>query len=230
MQCPTCLNTELKFCKAVDSINRPVTRRYCTTCLGFVGSLLPASLADNCGYELELMSGDSTAWRVDNYTTTVYNKAINEHSDVKIAFKKNGDYVMYQLFCDKCKEVIGSVPQYVIKAWETYTETENISEFKAIALAGLCQGMVDITPLEPIYRPKIPPILYRDYADYLQSKEWWHKKNNRKVLDGNKCCLCFSTQNLQVHHVTYDRLFYELMSDLITVCKSCHEIIHGHKI
>jgi len=146
MQCPTCLNTDLKFCRAVDSVGRLVTRRYCTTCLGFVGALLPASIAENCGYQLELMTGDSTAWRVDNFTTTVYSKAIAEHSDVKIAFSKNGDYVMHQLFCDKCKAIIGSVPHYVIKAWESYTENANISEFKAIVLAGLCSSMVDITP------------------------------------------------------------------------------------
>jgi hypothetical protein len=111
-----------------------------------VGALLPASIAENCGYQLELMTGDSTAWRVDNFTTTVYSKAIAEHSDVKIAFSKNGDYVMHQLFCDKCKAIIGSVPHYVIKAWESYTENANISEFKAIVLAGLCSSMVDITP------------------------------------------------------------------------------------
>jgi hypothetical protein len=193
-----------------------------------VGALLPAAMAENCGYELK--DGDSTVWRVDNYTTTVYNKAIADHSDVRIALKKNGDYVMYQLFCDKCKEVIGSVPHYVIKAWENYTETANISEFRAIQLAGLCQSMVDITPLEPLYRPKIPSLLYEDYSNYLQSQQWHRKKENRKALDQNQCRLCFATTQLQVHHVTYEKLFNEPMSHLLTVCKSCHEVIHGHKI
>jgi hypothetical protein len=230
MQCPTCLNTDLKFCRAVDSIGRPVTRRYCTTCLNFVGALLPYAIAEDCGYELELMTGDSTEWRVDNYTTKYYNKAITEHSDIKIAFSKRGDNMMYQLFCDKCKEVIGSVPHYVIKAWETYTETANISEFRAIVLAGLCKTMVDITPLEQVHRPKIPSILYQDYSYYLQSEKWYRKKENRKALDQNQCRLCFATTQLQVHHVTYGKLFDEPMSHLLTVCKSCHEVIHGHKI
>jgi uncharacterized protein YlaI len=198
--------------------------------LGFVGALLPAKAAENCGYELELMTGDSTLWRVDNFTTTVYYKAIAEHSDVRIAFTKNGDYVLHQLFCDKCKDRLGSVPDYVIKAWKNYTETANISEFKAITLAGLCQSMVDITPLEPVHRPKIPALLYQDYIAYLDSPKWQRKKANRKALDQNQCRLCFATTQLQVHHVTYDRLFNEPMSDLLTVCKSCHEVIHGHKI
>lgn len=68
------------------------------------------------------------------------------------------------------------------------------------------------------------------YLDYIQSPEWQEKAKQRRSLDGNKCHICGSHDNLQVHHITYERLGREdIEHDLITLCKDCHEIVHENK-
>jgi hypothetical protein len=36
------------------------------------------------------------------------------------------------------------------------------------------------------------------------------------------------TEDLQVHHRTYERRGAELADDLVVVCRQCHEIHHRH--
>lgn len=83
---------------------------------------------------------------------------------------------------------------------------------------------------EPNSNHKIPYILYKDYDDYINSDKWQRRRANRMAIDNNECKLCFSKAKLHVHHITYDNFGNEPMSELITVCKSCHEKIHGHEI
>ena len=76
------------------------------------------------------------------------------------------------------------------------------------------------------------------YDNYLNSDSW--KIKNKMVFerDGKKC-IC-GNEGSHVHHKTYERLRLtltlseepvfigeELLSDLITVCESCHKKIHG---
>lgn len=60
------------------------------------------------------------------------------------------------------------------------------------------------------------------YKAYLLSDEWKAKREARKKKDGYKCKRCRSTKNLQVHHLTYKRIFNERLSDLVTTCDKCH--------
>ncbi|KKL98508.1 hypothetical protein LCGC14_1823690 [marine sediment metagenome] len=61
----------------------------------------------------------------------------------------------------------------------------------------------------------------RSYKAYLSSTEWQEKRE--LVLKRDKCCQhCNSTDNLLVHHITYEHIFHEHMEDLITLCKKCH--------
>lgn len=66
-----------------------------------------------------------------------------------------------------------------------------------------------------------------DYDEYLESDEWRRKADKRKSLDDYKCQLCNESENLNVHHNTYERLGDEKMSDLVTLCQSCHADYHG---
>lgn len=66
------------------------------------------------------------------------------------------------------------------------------------------------------------------YMDYLGSAEWHKKRGTVIERDNYACRLCDSGENLQVHHKTYDNIYEEPLSDLITLCKNCHE--HFHEI
>jgi hypothetical protein len=65
------------------------------------------------------------------------------------------------------------------------------------------------------------------YREYLRSDRWRGKREKRKQMDGHKCVRCSSTEQLQVHHISYSRLGWEPMSDLRTLCRACHEEITG---
>lgn len=66
-----------------------------------------------------------------------------------------------------------------------------------------------------------------EYQAYLYSDKW--KMKRRKVLNRAKfrCERCKERQASQVHHLTYERIFEERLSDLQAVCVSCHMRIHS---
>ena len=58
------------------------------------------------------------------------------------------------------------------------------------------------------------------YEDYLQSPEW--KATREKVLrrKGRVCEICGSTENIQVHHISYDE------EEFAVLCDKCHKALH----
>ena len=68
------------------------------------------------------------------------------------------------------------------------------------------------------------------YSDYINSSEWQLKRSARLKMDNYQCQKCGSTRSLQVHHINYERFKNEnIATDLITLCKSCHEAIEQNK-
>jgi hypothetical protein len=65
------------------------------------------------------------------------------------------------------------------------------------------------------------------YRLYIKSQEWEAKRKQRLEMDGHKCAVCKARSGLEVHHNDYSRLGDELMSDLITLCKTHHKAVHA---
>lgn len=61
------------------------------------------------------------------------------------------------------------------------------------------------------------------YNAYLLSEAWMEKRTQRLNLSGWKCEACGGKQLLQVHHLTYERIFQESMEDLMVLCRIHHE-------
>ena len=71
-----------------------------------------------------------------------------------------------------------------------------------------------------------------EYRKYMKSSKWQKKKQQRIEID-NGCCMCKRSleniRSVQVHHVTYARLGDEnVLTDLCTVCGSCHKKLHNY--
>ncbi len=64
------------------------------------------------------------------------------------------------------------------------------------------------------------------YGNYLQSSHWKQIRAQAKMRDKHRCVGCGSRERLQVHHLTYARLGQERLSDLTTLCRSCHRSLH----
>ncbi|MDB1924049.1 HNH endonuclease [Clostridium tertium] len=65
-----------------------------------------------------------------------------------------------------------------------------------------------------------------EYQEYLNSPHW--KETRLKALKraGNRCQLCSSTNNLNVHHNTYKNKGNEDLKDLVVLCRDCHAKFH----
>ena len=71
----------------------------------------------------------------------------------------------------------------------------------------------------------------KKYKNFLKTKEWLLIREARKVMDGNKCTRCGSTDHLEVHHKTYEldpTRGLLVLDNLITLCRSCHDATHGY--
>ena len=68
---------------------------------------------------------------------------------------------------------------------------------------------------------------FKEYKKYLSTKAWEWKRKEKLEEAKYKCQLCGKSNiELHVHHNNYDNLCFEEMSDLIVLCKKCHEKFH----
>lgn len=64
---------------------------------------------------------------------------------------------------------------------------------------------------------------YRD--EYLKSPHWIEFAKVIRGFWGHTCCLCYK-EAYDVHHRTYERLGEELITDVVLLCRMCHEKHH----
>lgn len=65
------------------------------------------------------------------------------------------------------------------------------------------------------------------YQEYLQTPEWQEKRKRALKKSDYRCQVCnTNSEQLNVHHRTYERRGDEIDSDLIVLCRSCHEKFH----
>lgn len=64
------------------------------------------------------------------------------------------------------------------------------------------------------------------YRGYLLSDEWQTIKDERLKIDNHHCQWCGTDTNLEIHHLSYDNVYHEDISDLITLCHGCHIKYH----
>ncbi len=60
------------------------------------------------------------------------------------------------------------------------------------------------------------------YEKYIHSTAWRDKANQRLAMDNHICQVCGETAS-DVHHLTYDRFGNEEMSDVVSLCRKCHQ-------
>ena len=69
-----------------------------------------------------------------------------------------------------------------------------------------------------------------DYAIYMRSAKWRKKREAKLKSVSHRCqnIRCKSPLNLEAHHLTYERLGREKLSDLKILCFVCHMETHGN--
>ena len=70
-----------------------------------------------------------------------------------------------------------------------------------------------------------------EHRKYINSELWKTKRKEALAHHGHRCASCGTTENIQVHHISYLRLDYddpgkEIMEDLIPLCGRHHQLVH----
>ena len=75
-----------------------------------------------------------------------------------------------------------------------------------------------------------------DHHEYIKTEAWRKKRQRVFRRDRFQCVYCGCSKNLEVqhvtlevHHITYKRLGAEDISDLVTLCNDCHQLIHEER-
>lgn len=68
---------------------------------------------------------------------------------------------------------------------------------------------------------------FRLYAEYLRSEKWGDKRKLVMRRAGGICEGCCTSKATQVHHLTYNHVFDELLFELVAICDDCHDRAHG---
>lgn len=62
---------------------------------------------------------------------------------------------------------------------------------------------------------------------YLKSRAWASLRRLTLQRDSYTCQLCNSQHiPLEIHHISYKEFGNESLSDLVTLCRPCHQSIH----
>lgn len=84
-------------------------------------------------------------------------------------------------------------------------------------------------------RTRTPPGVrgfFMNYKTYLQSPHW-QETRGKKLSAHPYCQICKSTKGLNIHHKKYTHkgqsiLYREKKTQLLTLCASCHKLVHKY--
>jgi hypothetical protein len=80
---------------------------------------------------------------------------------------------------------------------------------------------------KPVGAERLAELRAMPYHFYLQTPEWRRTRAAALLRADNACSLNVAhTDDLEVHHRTYERLGVELATDLAVLCHSCHQLHH----
>jgi|CXWL01.1.fsa_nt_gi 5-methylcytosine-specific restriction endonuclease McrA len=66
------------------------------------------------------------------------------------------------------------------------------------------------------------------YSEYLKTPHWQERRKKHLKSTGFRCQVCnASNVTLDVHHRTYERRGQEHYTDLLSLCRSCHDLFHS---
>lgn len=147
----------------------------------------------------------------------------------RVRVKTLGGSYQVRMYCTHCKHLVGSalkqIPNDDLLDLMDQKFFNNRYEEQQTKIQKLINGEKKRIERFKKSEPKTTKI---DYENYIKSEAWYAKR--AKVLERDKyiCQGCGGTAT-QVHHKTYKNLGEEFLFELMSVCKPCHERIHGIK-
>ena len=113
-------------------------------------------------------------------------------------------------------------------------ETRKINELREKKQQERVRKIIDENRGEAKFRMErgqsISELCNLPYEEYLLTEHWQEVRRGALKRAKHKCQLCNKSSNLHVHHRTYENRGCEDISDVIVLCRECHEKHHDiHK-
>ena len=91
----------------------------------------------------------------------------------------------------------------------------------------IAQHTVTAVPSPPFVPEVVEDKRYKtkrqmEYERYLQSPRWRTLARAVCMRAKGKCEICRREDGQECGHLTYERIFHELMTDLLWLCRGCH--------
>jgi hypothetical protein len=163
----------------------------------------------------------------EDCNTTTFNKiedCCRQPSERYVDGFHNGVPVFIRVQCDNCggclnmtksldratygNKTRGEFSQDRFDKWKIEKQIENQSIYKTVKYL------------------KDAKVSFFQYDIYLQSKHWRSLRLVALERDKWVCQLCKLETATEVHHLTYKNLGNELLEELTSYCRACHEKVH----
>jgi len=108
----------------------------------------------------------------------------------------------------------------------TDNDQNTLEELRVMASKGTVLIPIDV--LKSVCPARPGGIQRKNYRRYLlEDPEYKRKKKRVYNRDRGRCRVCGKPAGMwEIHHLTYERMFCEKQSDMITVHVGCHSNIH----
>lgn len=162
-------------------------------------------------------------------TCGLFNYAIssccNKPDPELIIYTNSNDAIAYREQCMNCGKLLPTkaksqkgIDSYKLKNYNEYKANERLE-----AITELYNFYKDLKKNNRFF------VYEKHYLQYLKSDEWKAKRLEVLKRDNSKCQICSSSEQLDIHHKTYENFRNENLDDLQTVCRKCHKELHGLK-
>jgi DNA-binding Lrp family transcriptional regulator len=119
------------------------------------------------------------------------------------------------------------VSRRTIIRWRQRLEEQGLIERIGKRKIGRCKATIVYTFPAGVKRLRKPPKPSDpEHAAYLRSPHWRAVRERYKSKRPWVCGVCPRTNRLHLHHLTYERLGRERLSDLIPLCRTHHMRAH----
>lgn len=73
----------------------------------------------------------------------------------------------------------------------------------------------------------MPSLATMPYSAYLETDHWQSVRAKALRRAGRRCQVCGARGRLDCHHNTYARRGCERTSDVVVLCRVCHDLFHA---
>lgn len=138
-------------------------------------------------------------------------------------FRNGSEHYCFQ--CITCGSTDKCIPK--ADALELINKGEKLEAYDEDAASRYAAMLRDINNSQ---RAELKEQRLQQYNEYLLSDIWREKR--RKVISraNNICEGCNDNKITQIHHLTYEHVYNELLFELVGLCDLCHFVAHSERV